>query len=235
MPRLHTAPDVMKAAFIQDTDPVNNTTAQITALGAVTAGKIWIDTTGGGWVWKRRSADNLSWITRAESAAAAAAWGAITGTIGTQTDLQNEFNKRVSVNSLGTANGIATLDAGGKVPPLQLPAQTADTFDHSTLQAKIERGAANGYAPLGADLKVPAANLPAQTSGGTTSVTGGNLVATSGYASLEAAFAAINATAAPLTTLMVNSVIPLVGSTVATLVQPANITLYFVGGGRVNR
>lgn len=52
--------DVMLASFVQATDPNLDTPNQ------VLPGKLWIDTTNNGWVWKRRSADNLTWITRAD-------------------------------------------------------------------------------------------------------------------------------------------------------------------------
>ena len=53
--------DVMLAAFVQPTDPVLNSENQ------VLANKVWIDTSGGGWVWKRRNSTNTGWITKSDS------------------------------------------------------------------------------------------------------------------------------------------------------------------------
>lgn len=54
----------------------------------------------------------------------------------------------------GANNGVATLDATGKVPAAQLPVLSGDYIPTS------QKAAANGVAPLGADGKVPAAHLP---------------------------------------------------------------------------
>ncbi|MFF3086363.1 hypothetical protein ACFVRB_15135 [Streptomyces nojiriensis] len=80
----------------------------------------------------------------------------------------------VAAAEKGAANGVATLDAGGKVPAAQLstpagvvtsvntkpgPTVTLTAADVSAL-ASTARGAASGVAPLDAGSRVPVANLP---------------------------------------------------------------------------
>ncbi|WP_162605178.1 collagen-like protein [Geomonas oryzae] len=68
-------------------------------------------------------------------------WGAITGSLTSQTDLQNALNAKQntlgftpeSVASKGIANGYASLDATGKVPASQLP----NTETQSTIISKV--------------------------------------------------------------------------------------------------
>jgi hypothetical protein len=50
-----------------------------------------------------------------------ATWGSINGTLSNQTDLQNELNDKLDSSEKGAANGVATLDAGSKLPVSQLP------------------------------------------------------------------------------------------------------------------
>ena len=59
----------------------------------------------------------------------------------------------IPASEKGTANGVATLGADGKVPSAQLP--SLDYIPSS------QKGAASGVATLGADGKVPTAQLPA--------------------------------------------------------------------------
>lgn len=249
----------MLASFVQTTDPALDTPNQ------VLAGKIWIDTSGGGWVWKRRSADNTAWITKAESTGGTIADGSVTTlkiadknvTLPKLPDLNPQslvgrgagsgspqnilLGSNLSVDATGVlhAAGTSSAIADGSVT-------TAKIADRAATFAKIQDIAANkllgraGIAGaiqeiiLGTNLTLDSAtstlNAAGGASGGTynTTVQGGNLVATSGYTTLEAAFTAIGT--AP-TTLMVNSVVP-----VSTdLAQPSNIVLFFVGGGRVNK
>jgi hypothetical protein len=57
----------------------------------------------------------------------------------------------------GAINGVATLDATGKLTAAQKPAYTASEVG---ALAASSRGAANGVASLGADSRLPAAQLP---------------------------------------------------------------------------
>lgn len=233
--------DYLPLVLVQPTDPVLDTPARHKP------NTLWVDTSNNGWVWKRRTADNTAWVTKVESTGggggSSSVWGAITGTLSAQTDLQNVLNFKADL-------------VNGKVPASQLPTGTGGTVadasittvkiaDKNVTLAKVQDVAANrllgrigtvGSAQeiaIGENLVLENGQLRAvvSTSGGTTSVSGGNLTATSGYASLEAAFSAVNANGTPPTTLMVNSVVPVT----TDLIQPSNIVLFFVGGGRVNR
>lgn len=60
-----------------------------------------------------------TWVSVAGSGGVA--WGSITGTLSAQTDLANALAAKVSATQLGANNGVATLDAAGKIPTSQLP------------------------------------------------------------------------------------------------------------------
>ena len=89
----------------------------------------------------------------------------------------------VLLSARGTANGVAPLDATGKVPSSLLPVVTAGTTDqvardaataaqataNAALPASL-RGVANGVAPLDATGKVPSSLLPAAVTGTTDQV-----------------------------------------------------------------
>lgn len=49
------------------------------------------------------------------------AWGDISGTLTDQTDLATALNDKISSTEKGAVSGVATLDAGGKIPSSQLP------------------------------------------------------------------------------------------------------------------
>ncbi|PLS81782.1 hypothetical protein CYG49_01410, partial [Candidatus Saccharibacteria bacterium] len=107
-------------------------------------------------------------------------------------DVDTKINGRIDAAEKAAPNGVASLDANGKVPSSQLPPTTSisdatttskgilqlagdlsGTADAPTvpgLAGKVnatEKGAANGVATLGADGKVPAEQLPASSGGGT--------------------------------------------------------------------
>ena len=50
-------------------------------------------------------------------------------TIANVTGLQNALNNKIATNQKGVANGVATLDAGGKVPTSQLPSYVDDVIE----------------------------------------------------------------------------------------------------------
>jgi hypothetical protein len=50
-----------------------------------------------------------------------ATWGSITGSISSQTDLQNSLNTKENTANKGVAGGYPSLDASGKIPTSQLP------------------------------------------------------------------------------------------------------------------
>lgn len=52
----------------------------------------------------------------------ASTWGTISGNIADQADLKDALDSKVDTAKVGAANGVAGLDAGGKVPASQLPA-----------------------------------------------------------------------------------------------------------------
>lgn len=72
----------------------------------------------------------------------------------TANDAKTKADAAVPASQKGMANGVAPLDAAGKVPAAHLP----ELADYIPLDQK---GAADGVAPLDSSGKVPAANLPA--------------------------------------------------------------------------
>lgn len=69
-------------------------------------------------------------------------------------------SEKQASSAKGQANGYASLDAGAKVPTVQLPDLSG------TYQAKTEKAQVNGYPSLDAGGKVPLAQLPAMSGGG---------------------------------------------------------------------
>jgi len=71
-------------------------------------------------------------------------------------------------NARGNANGVASLDSGGKVPVGELPTNVANGIagldaGARVLPGNLPRGIANGVASLNASTKIPAAELPNAT------------------------------------------------------------------------
>ena len=62
-------------------------------------------------------------------------WGQITGTLSDQTDLQNALDAKISSTEKGSNNGVATLDATGRVPSSQLPSYVDDVLEYASLSA----------------------------------------------------------------------------------------------------
>lgn len=103
------------------------------------------------------------------------AWGAITGTLSTQTDLNSALVGKLSTTLKGAAGGLAELDGSGKVPAAQLPSLSAvwggitgtlasQTDLNTALGLRVlnsEKGAINGVATLGSDGILTLAQRPA--------------------------------------------------------------------------
>lgn len=66
-----------------------------------------------------------------------ATWGSITGSISSQTDLQNSLNTKENTANKGVAGGYASLDGSGKIPTYELPS--------SILGAAIYQGTWNAF------------------------------------------------------------------------------------------
>jgi hypothetical protein len=62
-------------------------------------------------------------------------WGAITGTLSSQTDLQTALNAKESTANKGAVNGYASLDGSGLVPSSQLPSYVDDVVEYANLAA----------------------------------------------------------------------------------------------------
>lgn len=73
---------------------------------------------------------NTSWGT-----VTAPVWGAITGTLSSQTDLQTALNAKESTSNKGAVNGYASLDGSGLVPSSQLPSYVDDVLEYANLAA----------------------------------------------------------------------------------------------------
>lgn len=73
---------------------------------------------------------NTSWAT-----VTAPVWGAITGTLSSQTDLQSALDAKEATANKGSAGGYASLDGTGKVPSSQLPSYVDDVLEYANLAA----------------------------------------------------------------------------------------------------
>lgn len=62
-----------------------------------------------------------------QTVSASAAWGAITGTLSDQSDLNTALAAKEATANKGAASGYASLDSGTKVPVAQIPTGTAST------------------------------------------------------------------------------------------------------------
>lgn len=84
----------------------------------------------------------------------------------------------VATSAVAAASGVASLDAGTKVPIAQIPTGTSGStvalgnHTHAVYQLSSEKAQASGYASLDSGVKVPIAQLPTGTS--STTVTIGN-------------------------------------------------------------
>lgn len=111
------------------------------------------------------------------------AWGAVTGTLSDQADLQTALDSKSASNHNhdGTYAAVSHSHAIGDVTSLQtsLDAKAASTVvtdhvaladPHTQYQKESEKGAANGYASLSASTKIPIAEIPTGTSSTTVSL-----------------------------------------------------------------
>lgn len=69
------------------------------------------------------------------SSVVAPTWGAITGTLSSQTDLQTALNAKEATANKGAINGYASLDGSGLVPATQLPSYVDDVLEYANLAA----------------------------------------------------------------------------------------------------
>jgi hypothetical protein len=82
----------------------------------------------------------------------------------------------VATSAVGAASGVASLDAGTKVPIAQVPTGTTGStvslgnHTHAIYQLSSEKAAASGYASLDSGVKVPIAQLPTGTSSTTVAI-----------------------------------------------------------------
>lgn len=112
---------------------------------------------------------------------AAAVWGAITGTLSSQTDLQTALTGKQATSEKGNANGYASLDGTGKVPAAELPGGAATwgaiggTLSNQTdLQTALNGKQASGSYATGAQgALADTAVQPARTLTTTAPLTGG--------------------------------------------------------------
>lgn len=93
---------------------------------------------------------------QASGGGGASTWGAIGGDIADQLDLATALNNKVDTAKVGAASGVASLDAGGKVPASQLPAMggPASTDDLSEGTSNLYFTAARVRAAVLAGLSV---------------------------------------------------------------------------------
>jgi hypothetical protein len=71
---------------------------------------------------------------------------------GLSSDLQTQINNKISSTEKGSANGVASLDAGGKVPVAQLPNSIMEyqgTWNASTNTPSLANGAGNADSDIG--------------------------------------------------------------------------------------
>jgi len=82
----------------------------------------------------------------------------------------------VATSAVAAASGVASLDAGTKIPIAQVPTGTSGStvalgnHTHSIYQLTSEKAAASGYASLDSGVKVPIAQLPTGTSSTTVAI-----------------------------------------------------------------
>lgn len=86
----------------------------------------------------------------------ASTWGSISGNIDDQPDLKDALDSKVDTSKVGAVSGVASLDAGGKVPASQLPAMggPASTDDLSEGTSNLYFTAARVRAAVLAGLSV---------------------------------------------------------------------------------
>lgn len=120
---------------------VADTTSELTGISTAAEGDLGYSKQSGAYYYRGASAwraaettankgvangyaglDGSGLVPTAQLPGLPAAWGAITGTLSSQTDLQNALNSKEAVANKGIANGYAGLGADGKVPAAQLPA-----------------------------------------------------------------------------------------------------------------
>lgn len=124
-----------------------------------------------------------------------------------------EVFRRMSPQSImGQANGIATLDAAGKLPTTQLPTGTLTQTDADNRYIKADTGnKANGFAKLDATGKLATTLLPAglltTESGDTKYILANKVGAASGVAALDAN-GKVPATQLPASSVDLNGLAP---------------------------
>lgn len=103
--------------------------------------------------------------------AGSAGWGAISGTLSDQTDLTTALNAKLNSNLRGVANGIASLDANGRLPLTQLGSGTpSSTTFLSGTGTWIS-------APTGSSGTISSANITDATTTGKSLLTAANAAA----------------------------------------------------------
>lgn len=76
-----------------------------------------------------------------EVSSQSAQWGAISGMLSSQTDLQDALNTKENTSNKGVADGYASLDSSGKIPSAQLPSYVDDVLEYANLSAFPTTGA----------------------------------------------------------------------------------------------
>jgi hypothetical protein len=82
---------------------------------------------------------NLGGCQQIDASAAAAVWGAIAGTLSSQTDLQSALNAKEATANKDAASGYAGLDSGTKLKASEIPSTVVQTNQANTFGAFLQK------------------------------------------------------------------------------------------------